>query len=96
MPEQIAFTYHDPEAEHETDMTDTASPRFETDIKPLFRESDRDAMRAVFDLWSFADVKANAGKILAAVRAGVMPCDMRWPDEQVDTLQRWVDGGTPQ
>jgi hypothetical protein len=77
-------------------VTETASPRFETDIKPLFRESDRDAMIAAFDLWSFDDVKANADKILTAVRAGSMPCDARWPDEQVDSLQAWIDGGTPE
>lgn len=76
-------------------MTETTAPRFEPDIKPLFRESDRTAMLAVFDLWSFDDVKANKSKILAAVRAGSMPCDMAWPEEQVDLLQRWVDGDTP-
>lgn len=73
-----------------------AAPTFETDIKPLFREGDREAMLAAFDLWSFDDVKLNADKIVAAVRAGSMPCDMQWPDEQVDLLQRWIDGGTPQ
>jgi hypothetical protein len=52
-------------------------------------------MLAFFDLWSFDDVKANSAKILAAVRAGSMPCDTRWPDERVDTLQRWVDGDMP-
>jgi hypothetical protein len=73
-----------------------AAPTFETDIKPLFREGDREAMLAAFDLWSFDDVKLNADKIVAAVRAGSMPCDMQWPDEQVDLLQRWIDGGAPQ
>lgn len=73
-----------------------AVPAFEKDIKPLFRESDREAMLAAFDLWSFDDVKANADKIVAAVRAGSMPCDMQWPAEQVDLLQRWIDGDTPQ
>jgi hypothetical protein len=77
-------------------MTDAAAPRFETDIKPLCRESDRAAMRGTFDLWSFDDVKANADRILAAVRDGVMPCDGPWTREQVDLLQRWVDGHTPQ
>jgi hypothetical protein len=77
-------------------MTETATPRFETDIRPMFRESDREAMLTAFDLWSFDDVKANADKILAAVRAGSMPCDARWPDKQVETLQRWVDGDAPQ
>ena len=75
-------------------MTDTA-PTFANDIKPLFRESDRAAMLSAFDLWSFDDVSSNSARILAAVESGSMPCDMRWPDEQVDLLRRWVDGGTP-
>jgi hypothetical protein len=29
-------------------------------IKPLFRDSDRAAMLAVFDLWSLDDVRSNA------------------------------------
>ena len=77
-------------------MTDATAPTFETDIKPLFRESDRDAMIAAFDLWSFDDVKANADAIVGAVRSGSMPCDMQWPAERVDLLQRWIDGGAPQ
>ena len=77
-------------------MTDAAAPKFEADIRPLFRESDRDAMLAAFDLWSFDDVKANAEKILSAVREGAMPCDGRWPSHQVDLLQRWVTADTPQ
>jgi hypothetical protein len=77
-------------------MSDIAAPSFETDIKPLFRERDRKAMLNAFDLFSFDDVNANADKILAAVRRGSMPCDMQWPVERVDLLQRWVDGGKPQ
>jgi hypothetical protein len=77
-------------------MNDTTAPTFDSDIKPLFRESDRDAMIAAFDLWSFGDVKANADAILGAVRSGSMPCDARWPDERVDLLQRWLDGGAPE
>jgi hypothetical protein len=50
--------------EQESDVTDATAPTFESDIKPLFREADRDAMIAAFDLWSFADVKANADAIL--------------------------------
>ena len=53
-------------------------------------------MIAAFDLWSSADVKANAEAILGAVRSGSMPCDMQWPEERVELLQRWIDGGTPQ
>jgi hypothetical protein len=77
-------------------VTEATPPTFESDIKPLFRESDRDAMISAFDLWSFDDVKANADRILGAVRSGSMPCDMEWPEAQVDLLQRWIDGGTPQ
>jgi hypothetical protein len=77
-------------------VTDATAPTFESDIKPLFRESDRDAMIAAFDLWSLAEVKANAEAILGAVRSGSMPCDTQWPDEQIELLQRWIGGGTPQ
>jgi hypothetical protein len=52
-------------------------------------------MLRAFDLWSYEDVKANADKILGAVRSGRMPCDMQWPEGLVDLLQRWVDGDTP-
>lgn len=77
-------------------MSGATAPTFQSDVKPLFRESDRDAMIAAFDLWSFDDVKANADAILGAVRSGSMPCDTEWPQDQVELLQRWVDGGTPQ
>jgi hypothetical protein len=77
-------------------VTDTTAPTFERDIKQLFRESDRDAMVAAFDLWSFEDVKTHADAILGAVRSGSMPCDMQWPAERVDLLQRWIDGGALQ
>ncbi len=79
-----------------TRSEERAAPTFERDIKPLFREGDREAMLVLFDLWSVDDVKANADRILAAVREGSMPCDMQWPDEQVDLLQRWVESGEPQ
>ena len=55
----------------------------------------RVAMLDFFDLWSFDDVKANADAILAAVRAGSMPCDAPWSTEKVDLLERWVNSGTP-
>ncbi len=79
-----------------TGYEEGTAPRFESDIKPLFREGDREAMLAAFDLWSFDDVKANADRIVAVVRAGSMPCDMQWPDDQVEVFQRWIDGGTPE
>jgi hypothetical protein len=76
--------------------TDEGTPTFERDIKRLFRESDRTAMVDFFDLWSYDDVKANADAIVAAVRGGVMPCDAPWPGEEVNLLQRWIDGGMPE
>ena len=78
-----------------TDVLD-AAPTFESDIKPLFRERDRGAMRSHFDLWSYDDVKANADPILEEVSSGSMPCDAPWPSEQVDLLKRWVEGGMPE
>ena len=71
------------------------APSFENDIKPLFRESDRAAMLGLFDLWSFDDVTSNASRILDAVSAGSMPCDLRWSSERADLLRRWIDCGTP-
>jgi hypothetical protein len=75
-------------------MTATA-PSFASDIKPLFRESDRTAMLSAFDLWSLDDVTANSDRILGAVESGSMPCDGAWPDEQVDLLRRWIAAGGP-
>ena len=71
-----------------------SAPSFANDIKPLFRESDRTAMLSAFDLWSFEDVTSNSARILEAVDSGSMPCDTQWPDEQVDLLRRWINGGT--
>jgi hypothetical protein len=68
---------------------------FETDIKPLFRERDRESMDAHFDLWSYDDVSENADPILARLDAGDMPCDGAWPAEQVDLFRSWVDSGKP-
>jgi hypothetical protein len=69
---------------------------FASDIKPLFRESDRQAMHAAFDLWSIADVRAHSGAIAATLRAGSMPCDGPWPQEQVDLFDRWLAQGSPE
>jgi hypothetical protein len=68
---------------------------FAADIKPLFRERDRNAMRSAFDLWSRDDVSENSDAILDRLRSGSMPCDGAWPAAQVDLFARWVDGGKP-
>jgi len=76
---------------------DTTGPAgFETQIKPLFRERDRESMLFRFDLWSYDDVSQHAEVILTRLREGTMPCDRAWPPAQVDVFQRWVEGGKRQ
>jgi CDGSH-type Zn-finger protein/truncated hemoglobin YjbI len=87
----------EPEA-HEVESTvslpGTGEPvGFEQHIKPLFRERDRKSMRFAFDLWSYADVKANAEGILERLQDGSMPCDGAWPDETVAAFRRWTESG---
>ena len=67
---------------------------FVRDIKPLFRQHDRQSMEKAFDLWSFDDVRAHASDILERVKYGSMPCDGAWPPERVQVFQRWVESGT--
>ena len=66
---------------------------FEADIKPLFREKDRERMAFAFDLWGYDDVKDNAEGILERLQDGDMPCDGAWPDERIAIFQRWMDAG---
>jgi hypothetical protein len=68
---------------------------FDTDIKPSFRERDRQSTLRHFDLWSYADVSEHAAAILARLREGSMPCDDTWPEDRVQAFQRWVDSGRP-
>jgi hypothetical protein len=68
---------------------------FDDDIKRLFRESDRNAMRFAFDLWSVDDVSTHADAILERLEAGTMPCDGAWPAERIADFRRWVDAGKP-
>jgi hypothetical protein len=77
-------------------MSDATKPvaGFDADIKPLFREQDRNAMLRSFDLWSYADVAAHAEQIAARLDDGTMPCDGPWPAEQVSTFADWISGGT--
>jgi hypothetical protein len=67
---------------------------FERDVRPLFREKDRDSMRKAFDLWSFSDVRAHQDAILQRLGDGSMPCDGAWPTDQVALFRRWIDGGS--
>jgi hypothetical protein len=68
---------------------------FQTDIRPMFREGDREAMLSHFDLWSHDDVSQHADAILGRLQDGSMPCDGAWPEAQVELFQRWAEGGKP-
>lgn len=68
---------------------------FEQQIRPLFRERDRQSMKWAFDLSSHDDVARNGEAILERLRDGSMPCDGAWPDEQVALFERWIAEGTP-
>src|SRR5262245_39598517 len=50
-------------------------------------------MRFAFDLWSHADVSANATAIFEKLSTGTMPCDGAWPSERVGLFRRWMDTG---
>ena len=67
---------------------------FDGDIKPLFREKDRNSMRRAFDLWSYADVQTHADAIAGRLKNGSMPCDGAWPrtGRVVRTLGRTRQG----
>lgn len=68
---------------------------FKRQVKPLFREGDRQSMKWAFDLWSHDNVSEHADAILARLRDGSMPCDAAWPQSQVDLFQHWVESGKP-
>lgn len=68
---------------------------FATDIAPLFRDRDVAAMKSMFDLHDYEEVKDNADDILETVASGTMPCDSSWPDEQVESFRSWIAEGFP-
>jgi hypothetical protein len=69
---------------------------FAADVKPLFRDSDREAMRGAFDLFSREEVLAHADAIAARLREGTMPCDAPWSSGDVAVFERWIaSGGAP-
>ncbi|HYB00608.1 MAG TPA: hypothetical protein VED37_10370 [Ktedonobacteraceae bacterium] len=74
---------------------DNSVPSFARDIKPLFREKDRDEMKFAFDLWDYNDVRTHAEDILERVGDGSMPCDSEWPEEQIVLFERWIEAGMP-
>ena len=74
----------------------TDEVHFDSNIKPLFREKDRESMFKAFDLWSYSDVKAHSDAIGERLKNGSMPCDGAWPPERVRLFERWVEQGKPQ
>jgi len=75
--------------------TEDKALSFARDIRPLFRESDRNAMVFAFDLWDYNDVCTYAQDILERLSDGSMPCDDEWPEEQITQFQNWMDAGMP-
>ena len=73
-----------------------ADPSFANDIKPLFREKDRNSMLARFDLWSYQDVRDHAPAILGTLQAGTMPCDGPWSADDIDRFAQWIASDTPE
>ncbi len=71
-----------------------AGQSFERDVRPMFREKDRDSMLKRFDLWSYSDVQAHQDAFLERLRNGTMPCDGAWPPERVAVLERWIASGS--
>lgn len=69
------------------------SPSFESDIRTLFREHDREEMEWAFDLWDHNDVVAHADIILARLETGTMPCDSPWPSESIKLFREWIQAG---
>ena len=66
---------------------------YAANIKPLFREHDRQSMEFAFDLWSYDDVRAHAAEILDHLQEGSMPCDGAWPADRVEVFKRWTESG---
>ena len=75
------------------ETTEPHEPGFESDIKPLFRENDRQAMLEAFDLWAYADVVAHGQAIAQRLAEGTMPCDGAWPQDKIDVFRRWTESG---
>ncbi len=68
---------------------------FDADIKPLFRDEDREAMLYIMDLWERDDVAREAENILERLEDESMPCDGPWPQDRLDLFASWVEEGCP-
>jgi hypothetical protein len=70
-------------------------PTFARDIRPLFRDRDIASMSFAFDLSSYDGVRANAEAIYERLASGSMPCDGRWPADDVERFRSWIDNEAP-
>jgi hypothetical protein len=52
-------------------------------------------MSFAFDLNSYEDVRTNAEEIHKRLARGSVPCDARWPDDQVERFRAWIDSESP-
>jgi len=75
--------------------TEHSETSYARDIRPLFRQSDRESMQFAFDLWNYQDVRRHATDILERLTDGSMPCDGEWPEAQVALFRSWVEAGMP-
>jgi hypothetical protein len=89
-----ASHWHDGEKPMTSRPGSPAQVSFEGDVRPMFREKDRNSMLKHFDLWSYRDVQAHQDAILERLRNGTMPCDGAWPPERVAVFQRWIASGS--
>lgn len=73
-----------------------ATPKFEQDIKPLFRPRDVSSMLIIrgFNLHKYDDVKTHADDILKHLRLD-MPCDGLWPAADIAKFEAWKTRGMP-
>ena len=69
---------------------------FDTDIRPLFSDHDVEQMQLYgLDLTNPADVLTHSSHILerlnkAGRTVGAMPCDGRWPQEDINAFEQWM------
>ncbi len=67
---------------------------FAADIRPLFRETDIEAMKPNgVDLSSYEGVKKRAQDIYARLFAKEMPCDGSWSAENIKRFKEWMESG---
>ncbi len=72
----------------------TGAFSFATDIRPLFRNKDIEAMKPNgIDLSSYEDVKKHVQDIYVRLSAREMPCDEQWSDNNLQRFKKWMESG---